>query len=98
MSVEMSLSEISIMDPELVTHITVPVLMNLLPDFSSTGKTSPVPYKLTLKTIQKLCTPPVVYNVVEQQLLQKFLVVCGHSKYTFLLILFFFKKKTPDND
>ncbi|KAG2213941.1 hypothetical protein INT47_001210 [Mucor saturninus] len=80
MSVEMSLFEISTMDPELVTHITVPVLMNLLPDFSSSGSSGRVPYKLTLKTIQKLCTPPAIYKVVEQQLLQKFLIICGHNE------------------
>jgi hypothetical protein len=82
MSVEMSLSEISTFDSELVTHITVPVLMNLLPDFSLSGDSLSdiVPYKLTLKTIQKLCTPPLIYEVIEQQLLKKFLLICGHSK------------------
>lgn len=82
MSVEMSLSEISTFDSELVAHIAVPVLMDLLPDFSSSGnsRTDIVPYKLTLMTIKKLCTPPTLYETVEQQLLQKFLIVCGHSK------------------
>ncbi|KAI8092106.1 Dos2-interacting transcription regulator of RNA-Pol-II-domain-containing protein [Thamnidium elegans] len=84
MSVEMSLSEICTFDPELVAHITIPVLIKLLPDFtSSSDKKSTknyVSYKLTLKTIQKLCTSPTLYEAMEQELLKKFLLICGHNE------------------
>jgi hypothetical protein len=83
MSVEMSLAEIATFDSILIKQITVPVLIGLLPDFSSMkadSNTDIVLYKLTLKTIQKLCVFPSVYAVAEQDLLNKFLYICGHSK------------------
>lgn len=83
MSVEMSLSEICSFDPELVAHITIPILTKLLPDFTSSSDRKStkdyVSYKLTLKTIQKICTSPVLYEAMEQELLKKFLLICGHS-------------------
>lgn len=88
MSVEMSLSEISSFDPELVAHITVPVLIQLLPDFTSSTSSQQekntenfVSYKLTLKTIQKLCTSSLLYQATEPELSKKFLLICGHSKF-----------------
>ena len=83
MSVEMSLVEISIFDADLVRNITVPILINLLPDFSSiniNNNVDIVPYKLTLATINKLCTLPSIYEAAEQELLTKFLYICSHSK------------------
>ncbi|KAK4518028.1 Sorting nexin, cytoplasm-to-vacuole targeting pathway/endosomal sorting [Mucor velutinosus] len=83
MSVEMSLMEISSFDASLVRDITVPVLINLLPDFSSMdGNTNIdiVPYKLTLATINKLCIPPTIYEATEQELLTKFLYICSHNQ------------------
>lgn len=85
MPIEMSLIEISNFDPELITHLTIPALMKLLPDFTSsteiTGATNPVSYKLTLKTIEKLSAPPIIYQVTEEKLLEKFFLICGHSNY-----------------
>lgn len=83
MSVEMSLIEISGFDADLVRDITVPILVNLLPDFSSMEDNTSVdivPYKLTLATINKLCVPPAIYEATEQELLTKFLYICSHSK------------------
>ncbi|CEP08803.1 hypothetical protein [Parasitella parasitica] len=86
MSVEMSLIEISTFDADLVRDITVPVLINLLPNFSSMGNNNDnsnldiVPYKLTLATIQKLCIPPSIYEASEQELLTKFQYICSHNQ------------------
>ncbi|KAI8647563.1 RNAPII transcription regulator C-terminal-domain-containing protein [Parasitella parasitica] len=83
MSVEMSLTEVSTFDANLVRDITVPVLIKLLPDFSSTDKNSKldiVPYKLTLATIQHLCLRPSIYEATEQELLTKFLYICSHNQ------------------
>lgn len=83
MSVEMSLIEISGFDADIVRDITVPILVNLLPDFSSMEDNTNVdivPYKLTLATINKLCVPPAIYEATEQELLTKFLYICSHSK------------------
>lgn len=87
MSVEMSLIEISGFDADLVRDITVPILINLLPDFSSMDgniNVDIVPYKLTLATINKLCIPPAIYEATEQELLIKFLYICSHSKFQIL--------------
>ncbi|EPB91135.1 hypothetical protein HMPREF1544_02015 [Mucor circinelloides 1006PhL] len=83
MSVEMSLIEISGFDADLVRDITVPILVNLLPDFSSMEDNTSVdivPYKLTLATINKLCVPPAIYEATEQELLTKFLYICSHNQ------------------
>ncbi|CAO3632451.1 unnamed protein product [Mucor fragilis] len=83
MSVEMSLIEISGFDADLVRDITVPILINLLPDFSSIDgniNVDIVPYKLTLATINKLCIPPAIYEATEQELLIKFLYICSHNQ------------------
>jgi hypothetical protein len=81
MPVEMSLTEIATFDPELITHFTVPALVDLLPDFASDRKPDDtVPYQLTLRTVEKLCTPPVIYEATEQFLLKKFIYICSHSK------------------
>ncbi|KAL7335341.1 hypothetical protein PS15p_200831 [Mucor circinelloides] len=83
MSVEMSLIEISSFDADLVRDITVPILVNLLPDFSSMEDNTNVdivPYKLTLATINKLCVPPAIYGATEQELLTKFLYICSHNQ------------------
>lgn len=81
MPAEVSLIEIATFDPELITQITVPALMDLLPDFASDRKQdNAVPCHLTLNTIQKLCTPPSVYKAAEKDLLKKFIYVCSHSK------------------
>lgn len=83
MPIEMSIMEISNFDPELITHLTIPALMKLLPDFSSDTEiksiTDPVSYKVTLKTIEKLSAPPIIYQVTEDKLLEKFFLICGHS-------------------
>ncbi len=85
MSVEMSLTEISTFDPELITHLTVPALMKLLPDFNSNKSNvsdiSVVPYKLTLMTVQNLCSPYTIYQATEEELLKKFFLTCEHSKF-----------------
>ncbi|KAL9549495.1 hypothetical protein MBANPS3_005181 [Mucor bainieri] len=83
MSVEMSLIEIAGFDADLVRDITVPVLIHLLPDFSSMDgnpNVDIVPYKLTLATINKLCVPPAIYEATEQELLTKFLYICSHNQ------------------
>ncbi|RCH99505.1 hypothetical protein CU098_002625, partial [Rhizopus stolonifer] len=80
-SVEMSLLEISHFDPLLIKDITMPMLISILPDFSSMDdKSNLVSHKLTLKTIQKICCPTPIYNAVEQKLLTKFIYICSHNK------------------
>lgn len=82
----MSLAEIATFDSSVIKQITIPTLIGLLPEFSSTKKDNNVdivPYKLTLKTLQKLCVFPSVYAIAEQDLLNKFLYICGHSKQLF---------------
>lgn len=80
-SVEMSLVEISSFDPAIISSVTVPILINALPDFSSVDVADDfVPYKTTLSTIQKLCTPPTIYVNTQEHLIQKFIYICSHSK------------------
>lgn len=90
MSVEMSLAEISTFDPDLITNLTVPTLMELLPETSSTkinvSGVNIVPYKLTLKTVQKLCSPHTIYQATEKELLRKFFLTCERSKFSLSLI------------
>ena len=77
----MSLAEIATFDPELITHLTVPALMTLLPDFTSTSeRKDAVPYKLTLKTAQKVCAAHIIYQETEKKLFEKFVLICGHSR------------------
>ncbi|KAI9483867.1 MAG: Dos2-interacting transcription regulator of RNA-Pol-II-domain-containing protein [Benjaminiella poitrasii] len=81
MSVEMSLIEIAAFDPSLIIQITLPTLVQLLPDFSSSSmEEDAIPYKLTLTTLQKLCISSTIYESIEQDLLAKFLYICSHNK------------------
>ncbi|KAI7904266.1 Dos2-interacting transcription regulator of RNA-Pol-II-domain-containing protein [Cokeromyces recurvatus] len=86
MSVELLLTEIATFDPSLIIQITLPNLIHLLPDFSSSSSSSSssnkdtISYQLTLASLEKLCISPIIYESMEQNLLKKFLYICSHNE------------------